>query len=80
MNFEIRPVLADEWERARELRLAALSDPVAHLAFLETHEDAVTRPDDFWRERTAAAAATGDGRVRQFVAEAPDGGWLGTVT
>lgn len=80
MSFEIRPVRADEWEQVRELRLAALLDPVAHLAFLETHEDAVTRSDDFWRERTAAGAATGDGRVRQFVAEAPDGRWLGSVT
>ncbi|MGW6537834.1 GNAT family N-acetyltransferase [Streptomyces sp. NPDC055051] len=80
MNYEIRSVLADEWEKARELRLAALRDPVAHLAFLETHADAEARPDDFWQERTAAAAATGEGRVRQFVAEASDGRWLGTVT
>ncbi|MFF0485800.1 GNAT family N-acetyltransferase [Streptomyces sp. NPDC004435] len=80
MNYEIRSVLADEWEKARELRLAALRDPVAHLAFLDNHADAVARPDDFWRERTAAASATGEGRVRQFVAEAPDGRWLGTVT
>ncbi|MGW4780270.1 GNAT family N-acetyltransferase [Streptomyces filamentosus] len=80
MTFEIRPVLADEWEKARELRLTALQDPVAHLAFLETYEAAVARPDDFWQERTAAAAPTGEGRVRQFVAEAPDGRWLGTVS
>ncbi|MER5735770.1 MULTISPECIES: GNAT family N-acetyltransferase [unclassified Streptomyces] len=80
MNFEIRTVLADEWEQVRELRLAALLDPVAHLAFLETHEDAVARPDDFWKERTANGSTTGGGRVRQFVAEAPDGRWLGSVT
>ncbi|MFF9476812.1 GNAT family N-acetyltransferase [Streptomyces roseolus] len=80
MNLTIRTVLADEWEKARELRLAALLDPVAHLAFLEAHEDAVARPDDFWKERTANASAAGAGGVRQFVAEAPDGRWLGSVT
>ncbi|MFD6244370.1 GNAT family N-acetyltransferase [Streptomyces roseolus] len=80
MSLTIRTVPADEWEKARELRLAALLDPVAHLAFLETHEDAVARPDDFWQGRTFAASESGEGRVRQFVAEAPDGRWLGTVT
>ncbi len=80
MTFEIRTVVPDDWEKARELRLAALRDPVAHLAFLEAYEDAAARPDDFWRERTAAASEAGAGRVRQFVAEAPDGRWLGSVT
>ncbi|MFE0705170.1 GNAT family N-acetyltransferase [Streptomyces sp. NPDC058872] len=80
MDQVIRAVRADEWEKARELRLAALQDPIAHLAFLDTYEAAVERTEDFWKERTEAASESGDGSVRQFVAEAPDGSWTGTVT
>ncbi|MFB7410325.1 MULTISPECIES: GNAT family N-acetyltransferase [unclassified Streptomyces] len=80
MDYSIRVIRAAEWERAREIRLAALRDPVAHLAFLETYEAAVQRPDSFWQERAEGASETGDGNVRQFVAEAPDGTWVGTIT
>lgn len=75
----VRPVRAGEWAAVRELRLTALRDPVARLAYLETHEEAVGRPDSYWRERTANAAEDAGG-VRQFVAEAADGSWVGTVT
>jgi RimJ/RimL family protein N-acetyltransferase len=78
MTYTIRAVRPEDWPRARELRLAGLQDPVAHLAFLETYEEAVARPDDFWRERTDRAAR-GES-VAQFIAEQPDGRWLGTVT
>ncbi|MGW5342516.1 GNAT family N-acetyltransferase [Streptomyces sp. HUAS TT3] len=74
----IRPVRADEWEKVKELRLVALSDPLAPVAFLETAADAAERPDAFWQDR-ARGAAEGRG-VRQFVAEAPDGRWDGSVT
>ncbi|MFE4312233.1 GNAT family N-acetyltransferase [Streptomyces sp. NPDC056891] len=80
MDFSIRVIRAEEWERARELRLAALRDPVAHLAFLETYEASVQRPDSFWQERAEGASETGDGKVRQFVAEASDGTWVGTIS
>ncbi|GHG44058.1 GNAT family N-acetyltransferase [Streptomyces zaomyceticus] len=80
MDFAIRVIRADEWERAREIRLAALRDPVAHLAFLETYEAAVRHPDDFWQDRAEGASESGAGTVRQFVAEAPDGSWAGTIT
>jgi len=81
MDYSIRTVRADEWEKVRELRLAALQDPAAPIAFLETYENASAQPDSFWQGRTAAASETGEGRVRQFVAEAPeDGRWAGTVT
>ncbi|MFJ8658592.1 GNAT family N-acetyltransferase [Streptomyces sp. NPDC093795] len=79
MDFSIRVIRADEWEKARELRLTALRDPVAHLAFLDTYEAAVGRPDDFWRERAEGASESGDGNARQFVAEASDGSWVGTI-
>lgn len=78
MDYVIRPVRAEEWPQARELRLVALQDPVAPVAFLETYGNAVAQPDEFWQERTATGA-TGT-RVRQFVAEAPDGTWVGSVT
>ncbi|MEU0131974.1 GNAT family N-acetyltransferase [Streptomyces sp. NPDC006289] len=78
MEYVIRAVRAWEWESVREIRLTALRDPVAPIAFLETYEHAASRPDEFWQRRTADAA---EGRlVRQFIAEAPDGRWAGTVT
>ncbi|MFJ6349647.1 GNAT family N-acetyltransferase [Streptomyces sp. NPDC092046] len=80
MDFLIREIRGDEWERTREIRLAALQDPAAAIAFLDTYEAAVERPDPFWQERAEGASDSGAGSVRQFVAEAPDGHWLGTVT
>ncbi|MFD3946352.1 GNAT family N-acetyltransferase [Streptomyces sp. NPDC058579] len=83
MRYLIRTIRADEWELCREIRLAALQDPVAKIAFLDTYEDAVTRSDSFWRERAEGAsegASESGGSVRQFVAEAPDGSWAGTIT
>ncbi len=63
----------------KELRLAALRDPVAHLAFLETYEEAAAKPDSFWKERTAGGAEGALG-VQQIIAEGPDGQWVGTLT
>ncbi|MFD7700005.1 GNAT family N-acetyltransferase [Streptomyces caelestis] len=74
----IRPVRAQEWKAAKALRLTALRDPVAHLAYLETYEEAASRPDAYWRERTANGAEGASG-VRQFIAEAGDGSWVGNV-
>jgi ribosomal protein S18 acetylase RimI-like enzyme len=78
-DYVIRSIRADEWRAVKELRLAALQDPVAHMAFLETYEQAAAKADAFWRER-AAGSAEGSTGVRQFVAEGPDGLWAGTVT
>ncbi|MGW1882091.1 GNAT family N-acetyltransferase [Streptomyces sp. NPDC001970] len=78
MEHLIRPLRADEWEKARDLRLAALQDPAAPVAFLETYEQGLERTPDFWRDRTRDAAA--GVFVSQFIAEAPDGQWHGTVT
>ncbi len=78
MNHTIRAVRHEDWARIKEIRLDALRDPVAHLAFLDTLEQAAARSDDFWQDRAAGAA---EGRsVRQFVAEGTDGRWLGTVS
>ncbi|WP_409061547.1 GNAT family N-acetyltransferase [Streptomyces sp. SYP-A7185] len=74
----VRPIRAEEWPEVKELRLAALQDPAAPIAFLDTYEEAAAKPDSFWQERAKGAA---DGtRVRQFVAEDQDGTWGGTVT
>ncbi|MDH6120828.1 GNAT family N-acetyltransferase [Kitasatospora sp. GAS204B] len=78
MTYTIKTVRHQDWPKAKEIRLAALRDPVAHLAFLETLEQAVARPDDFWQGRAEASGAGTS--LRQFVAEDPDGEWLGTVT
>ncbi|MFF1921318.1 GNAT family N-acetyltransferase [Streptomyces sp. NPDC058221] len=80
MGYVIRPVRADEWQQAKEIRLAALQDPVAPVAFLETYEQGLGQSDDFYRERALGASEDGEGRVRQFIAEAPDGSWAGTAT
>jgi GNAT superfamily N-acetyltransferase len=79
MNYKIRSIRADEWAAAKELRLVALQDPVAHLAFLETYDAALARPDSFYQER-AVKAAEGADAAQQVIAEGPDGEWVGTVT
>jgi len=78
-SYVIRSIRADEWPAVKELRLAALQDPVAHLAFLETYEDALTRSDAYWQERAAGACEGADG-AQQIFAERPDGVWVGTAT
>lgn len=74
----VRPIRADEWAKVKELRLLALKDPAAPIAFLDTYEQAAAEPDSFWQQRAMRAA--GGTRTRQFVAEAEDGTWSGTVT
>ncbi|WP_062521825.1 GNAT family N-acetyltransferase [Demequina silvatica] len=72
MAVSIRRVRHEDWARARDLRLEALADPAASVAFLETLAVASEQPDAFWIERAAAASA-GD-RVSQWLGE--DGGAL----
>jgi GNAT superfamily N-acetyltransferase len=74
-----RSIRPEEWRQVRELRLDALRDPVAHLAFLETYEDAAAKSDAFWQDRTAGAAV-GVGERQQIVAVGDDGVWAGSVT
>ncbi|KUM72932.1 GNAT family N-acetyltransferase [Streptomyces curacoi] len=77
--YVIRSIRADEWPAAKELRLDALRDPIAPLAFLETYEEAVARPDSFWQER-AAGACEGAEKAQTIIAAGPDGRWVGTLT
>ncbi|UYO98629.1 GNAT family N-acetyltransferase [Microbacterium sp. M28] len=77
MTTSVRRVRADEWREVRQLRLHALADAAAPIAFLDTLANATVRPDDFWQERTARAAGTD--QSAQFVAI--DGGeWVGSVS
>ena len=75
----IRPIAEDDWQRLRDVRLRALElDPAA---FLETHANALTFPEEHWRvranptERQASFAFERDGRfeglVACFIAEDP---------
>jgi GNAT superfamily N-acetyltransferase len=69
-NIAVRRVRARDWQRIRALRLEALADPMARVAFLETVEQAAARPDDEWRTVTARRAE--DDASAQFVAERGD--------
>ncbi|MEW2290032.1 GNAT family N-acetyltransferase [Streptomyces sp. NPDC047841] len=78
-KYVVRAIRPDDWERVKELRLDALRDPVAHLAFLETYENAAAKPDSFWQDR-AVTSGEGSTTARQFIAETSDGSWAGSVT
>lgn len=77
MSSSVRRVRAGEGERVRELRLRAVRDPAAAIAFLTTYDQEVVRDHEFWDER-AAGGAGGDSAA-MFVAESGDA-WVGTCT
>jgi len=52
----VRRVRPDEWQHVRELRLEALRDPDARMAFLDTFASSRAQPDEFWRQRALAGA------------------------
>jgi GNAT superfamily N-acetyltransferase len=71
MRYEIRAARADEWRKAKRLRLAALRDPVSAVAFVRTYEAEAAMSDEQWRQRALR---------RSFVAEDAHGEWVGSVT
>lgn len=74
----VRRVLGRDWRTVRDLRLEALHDPAAAIAFLDSAADAQRRPNTFWQQRTRDAA---DGRrAAQFFAESVAGDLPGTAT
>ncbi|WP_344041989.1 GNAT family N-acetyltransferase [Nocardioides panacihumi] len=77
-SWAVRRVRADEWRSAKKLRLDALRDPIAHLAFLERLDNALQQPDITWRARTEAGA-TGT-HVGQFVAVDDRDMFIGSAT
>lgn len=79
--IEVRAIRSHEWRRAKELRLRALADELAPIAFFETAEEAAERTDADW-ERRALELST-DAEVadrRQFVAVDPGGRWVGSLS
>lgn len=77
VTITVRRVRADEGARVRALRLRAVSDPVASIAFLTTYEQELARDEAFWAER--AASGSDGGATAMFVAENGDE-WVGSVT
>jgi ribosomal protein S18 acetylase RimI-like enzyme len=77
MSYSIKVVNSEDWQRLRELRLAALADPIAVIAFLEDHKAAAAQPDEFWQRRAANSALGRDQRV--FVGSAENGTWAGML-
>ncbi|MFF5407714.1 GNAT family N-acetyltransferase [Streptomyces misionensis] len=78
-DYVVRAIRPEEWEKVKELRLDALRDPAAPLAFLESYEEAAAKADLFWQDR-AAGSGEGSLTAQQFIAEAPDGSWAGSLT
>ncbi|WP_344630773.1 GNAT family N-acetyltransferase [Streptomyces glaucosporus] len=76
--YTVRIARADEWRRIKELRLEALADPIAPVAFLERYEKAVAYPDSTWQQRAAEGERQEDKAT--FVGEAADGQWGGMLT
>jgi RimJ/RimL family protein N-acetyltransferase len=73
----VRRVRPDEHRRVRELRLAALGDPAASIAFLGTLSAARSQPEEFWRDRTERVAS-GDGAAQFVALDGED--WVGSAT
>lgn len=80
-EITIRAIRHDEWREVRELRLHALQDASADVAFHDSFEEAVTRPDEFWQQRASNASEQqgSTATARQFVAVTADGTWVGTT-
>jgi GNAT superfamily N-acetyltransferase len=72
-RFGVRPTEEEDWAAVRALRLEMLQD--TPIAYLETLEQALGRPEAHWRERAAGR----DGSLK-LVAIADDGRWIGTMT
>lgn len=77
MRPVVRRVRGEDWERVRDLRIAAVQDPDAAIAFLSTLEQELTHDAAYWRQRAARAAAGEE--AAQFIAEV-GGDWVGTAT
>ncbi|GAA3624915.1 hypothetical protein GCM10022200_04010 [Microbacterium awajiense] len=55
-SVSVRRVRLHEWRQVRALRIEAVSDPDAGIAFLSTRDEELARDEAFWRDRTAGAA------------------------
>ena len=83
-TYDIRPIHAHEWPQTKALRLVALQDPVAPIAYLDSYEEAAARDDAWWQERAAGSSVEADRpAVRHFTAIARDDAgeetWVGSL-
>lgn len=73
----MRTVGADQWASLRALRLRALSDPAARVAFCDDYVEAREQPAVYWQERSTPIAE--GGRATNLVVVAEDGTWAGML-
>lgn len=74
--YKIRQTGGGDWREFRELRLAALRDPVASIAFYEAYEKAARLSPRDWERRASGEL---EGTVT-FVGEARDGRFGGMIS
>ena len=72
--YAIRSTRREDWRELRGLRLAALADPAAPVAFTERYDKATALPREEWEKR----AAGGDRGT--FIGEDPTGRWMGMLS
>lgn len=73
--FELIQPVEDDWELVRELRLRMVRD--TPIAFLETETEVLAIDEPDWRARIARSLGA---RNTRYVAVAPDGSWVGTMS
>ncbi|MGP4109871.1 GNAT family N-acetyltransferase [Streptomyces sp. 4N509B] len=76
MAYKLVQARRQDWHRLRELRLAALRDPIAPLAFFESYGDALALTRHDWELR---ASGEREGTVT-FAGETEDGRWAGMLS
>ncbi|MDT0268068.1 GNAT family N-acetyltransferase [Streptomyces sp. DSM 44915] len=73
MGYQVRRAGSADWARLRELRLTALRDPAAPMAFLERYEDAARLDQAAWEKRAS------DPERAILIGESDNGEWAGMV-
>ncbi|SFB79844.1 GNAT family N-acetyltransferase [Streptomyces aidingensis] len=74
VTYTVRETRAEDWRAYRDLRLDALRDPVAPIAFFEPLAEAMELPRADWENRSGS-----HGQKATFIGELPDGSWAGMV-
>ncbi|MFE2546573.1 GNAT family N-acetyltransferase [Actinacidiphila glaucinigra] len=67
-SYTIRASRPDEWRAQRALRLEALKDPVAALAFVNTHDTEAAFDDDVWQLRAGTQSFIAEDEAGERVA------------
>ncbi len=74
MDFTVRPIVEDDWENYRAIRLEMLLD--TPIAYGERHESAAALSEEQWRQRAGRGAS---GAAILVVAIDARGRWIGTM-